>query len=218
MSALKEASEQLKQQLSSFTQRLRQLLFGVNNERLDFLMDSFYKKSPQERVIWIGSSIALICSVVAAVVYFYFVRVEALKEELSASFSALHQLRTLKAEDQLESQKIETLIESIEKKTQGLAMKPFFERLSKDLGVTLSNLTEEKIELDSNNPLSKQVTQVRVLMKMQKISIPRLLKFLIEIEKSSKFLRVSDVKITGLFENKLYFDANLMVRGYVIRR
>jgi len=49
---------------------------------------------------------------------------------------------------------------------------------------------------------------------MPNISIPRLLSFLVEVEKSNKYLRVQDLQIRARYGTKLYFDSQAKVRGY----
>ena len=51
-------------------------------------------------------------------------------------------------------------------------------------------------------------------MRLPNISIPRLLGFLVEVEKSNKYLRVQDLQIRGRYGTKLYFDSQVKVRGY----
>lgn len=49
MRAVMSAVDQLRGQIQSIANILRARLLGANNERLDFLMDSFYKLSPPQR-------------------------------------------------------------------------------------------------------------------------------------------------------------------------
>ena len=218
MSTASDLKDRIERLFDGQLDNVKRQLFGVNNERLDFFMDSFYKLDPRERGLLIGALIGVIFGFVVLAISLYFIQVSSLRSELNESFSALHKLRALKIEEKVESARFDQLVDSIKLKTKGLAFKPFFERLSRDVKVSISNLREDKIDFDAANPMSDKVKQVRVSMKLPKVSIPKLLKFLVETEKSGKYLRVSDVKITGLYGNKLFFDANIVVRGYAMSR
>lgn len=216
MSTISDIKERFDRAFDSKLEIVKKSLFGVNNERLDFFMDSFYKLTPQQRGIFVGTLIASIFSLVILAVIFYFVQVGALQDELNESFEALHRLKMMKREERMESQKFSALIDSISKKTKSIAFKPLFEKLTRDIKIEMTNLKEEKLDLESTNPMSSEVKQARISMKLPKISIPKLLEFLIEIEKTGKYLRINDLKITGLYGNKLYFDVQLIVKGYTV--
>ena len=68
--------------------------------------------------------------------------------------------------------------------------------------------------LPVDNPLSEKAQEVKVEMRMPNISIPRLMSFLVEVEKSNKYLKVQDLQIRGRYGTKLYFDGQAKVRGY----
>ena len=56
--------------------------------------------------------------------------------------------------------------------------------------------------------------ELNIQIKIPKMSIPRMLEFLSAVEQSNNLLRVQDLKITGEYGNRLYFDVNAVVRGY----
>lgn len=193
---------------------LRRRLFGANNERLDFFMDSFYKLSPNHRMLALAGVVGVIALFVLCAVILYFSQVGRLKQDLNDSFAALHDLQSLRASYEIESKNYDKLVETIDKKTRQVSLKPFFEKTANDLGVTIEGLTDQKAPLGADNPLAEKVQEVRVDMRLPNISIPRLMNFLVEIEKSNKYLRVQDLQIRGRYGTKLFFDAQVKVRGY----
>jgi hypothetical protein len=216
MSQLEDIRDKIGNFWAAQIDTLKKKIFGVNNERLDFFMDSFSKLASKEKALVAGGAIALVVGILAAMLIVYFVQVGALQKELSDRFSALHKLQSLRAEEALESKRFDLIVESIKRKTSGLHMKPFFEKISKDTQVMMSNLKEETLDLEAKNPLAKSAKLSRVTMKFPKISIPKVLQFLIEVEKADKYLRVGDLKITGMYGNKLYFDVTVSFLGYSI--
>ena len=214
MSAIAVLADKVKGQVSSITILVRRRLFGANNERLDFFMDSFYKLSPNQRAGVLGGIVAVIGLFVLGAVGLYFAQVQKLRQDLNDSIAALHELQGLKYSYDVESRNYDKLIETIERKTKQVSLKPFFEKTANDLGVTIEGLTDQKSPLAAENPLSEKVQEVKVDMRLPNISIPRLLGFIVEVEKSNKYLRVQDLQIRGRYGTKLYFDGQIKVRGY----
>jgi len=95
-----------------------------------------------------------------------------------------------------------------------MSLKPFFEKIANEQGVALEGLTDQKGALPADNALSEKMQEVRVDMRLPNISIPRLMTFLVEVEKSNKYLRLQDLQVRGRYGTKLYFDAQAKVRGY----
>ena len=112
-------------------------IFGENNARLDFIMDSFYKLSPAQRNGVFAIGVAGIGFLILSAFASYFTEVRALESELSQSVSSLQELRKFKALDQNESKRFSKLTDTILSKTKGRSFKPFFEKLTKEKGVTM---------------------------------------------------------------------------------
>ena len=214
MSVVAAFADRLKGQIQVNLKLVQRRLFGANNEKLDFLMDSFYKLSPNQRTAALGGSIGIVFLLVVMVFGLYFSMVSHLKNELSSSFAALHELQAKKAMYEQENRNFEKLVDMVERKTKQVSLKPFFEKIANDQGVTIEGLSDNKSPLPADNPLAERFQEVRVEMRMPNISIPRLLSFLVEVEKSNKYLRVQDLQIRGRYGTKLYFDSQAKVRGY----
>ena len=214
MSVVATFADRLKGQIQVNLKVAQNRLFGVNNEKLDFLMDSFYKLSSNQRTAALAGSIGVVFLLVVMVFGLYFSLVSHLKNDLSSSFAALHELQSKKAMYEQENRNFEKLVDMVERKTKQVSLKPFFEKIANEQGVTIEGLSDSKSPLPADNPLAERFQEVRVEMRMPNISIPRLLSFLVEVEKSNKYLRVQDLQIRARYGTKLYFDSQAKVRGY----
>lgn len=214
MSAIASVSDKLRGQLLGGLSVIRKQIFGTNNEKLDFLMDSFYKLSPSQRAGVLAGLVSVIALFVLSAVALYFSQVGRLKSDLSNSFASLHELQSLKAAYDVENNNFEKLVDTIDKKTKQLSLKPLFEKIANDLGVTLEGINDQRAPLPAENPLSEKVQEIRVDMRLPNISIPRLLNFLVEIEKTNKYLRVQELVVRGRYGTKMFFDGTVKVRGY----
>ena len=218
MSALSSFTDQIRGQLSTGFGILRSRVFGANNERLDFLMDSFYKLSaPQQSAVFAGL-VGVVTLFVLSALVLYFSQVASLNRELSMSLAARHELEALRSDFARENQRFERLTSQLRNRTSDLRMKPFFEKIGIDQGVQIEGLTDQRVPLPEDNALSKAAFQsVKVDLRVNNISIPKLLNFMMEIEKANNFIRIRDLQIRGRFGTRLYFDGQITARGYASR-
>lgn len=215
MSGVGGTFDDIKSRVHDVADSIKKKIFGTNNEHIDFVMDSFYKLNPNQRNGVIAAIVGVIVIFVSCVFMVYFSRVNSLKSELSDAFTAIDELRILKEDFSESDHQFDQIVEMVQRKTRDLKMKPFFEKLSNQQQVSIEGLSEIKSELAADNPLSEKLMEVVAEMRLPKISVPRLLNFMIEIEKADKYLRVQELQVRGRFGTKLHFDADLKVRGYI---
>ena len=207
--------EKIQDRFTQLRELVRSSLFGQNNEKLDLMIDSFYRLSPSQRS---GAMVGCVVGgviLVAGVIGFYFVQSRALEKELNNAFNAMYALNKLESEFRREESRFDQVVQLVNRRTAGMQVKPFFEDKAQSIGLDIADLRDQKTPLPSENPLSKRLQYVKVDMKSVKpVSIPRLLKFVTEIEKSNKLMSIEELKIRGRFQEKLYFDTQMKFRTY----
>ena len=204
---------QVRGQWDQIQKQVQARLFGTNNERLDLVMDTFNRLNQQQRTMALSGIGGGIFLLIAMAVGLYLSGVHSLQQDLEESFSSLQEFDTKKKDFQQEDAKYSQLIEMMGKQNT-VAKKPLLEKVSKDVGVDLEGLSESKVALPADNPLAKKVQEAKLDMRLSNISIPKLLNFLVEVEKSSNLLRVRDLTVRGRYGTRLYFDSQVVVRGY----
>ena len=218
MSALVQITDRIKSQQRAVVNIVRSRLFGANNERLDFIMDSFYKLSSNQQMGVLAAGVAIVILVLIGSFTVYLTQVSRLKTDLANSFAALDELESLRVAYEQENGKYEKVVDMVKRRTRGMQMRPFFEKKANDLSVTVENLTEKTIPLANENALSAAMQEVTVEMRLPKISVPRMLNFLVEVEKANKYLRVRDLTVRGRYGTKLFFDGQATIRGYDVKK
>lgn len=213
MSALEDFQEKIRSSWSNFTADLRKRVLGANNENIDFLVDTFYKLEPSQRNAVIAGGVAGLSLVVFGFLALYFAQINALNRELNRRFDALYEIRELKSEYQREDKRFQNLVDALMGGAGALRIKPYFEKLANEQGVQLSDLSESRSELASDNPLREKFQEVKVEMRLSNISIPRLLNFIVEAEKGGGYIRVQDLQIRAKYGTKLFFDVTIKARG-----
>lgn len=214
MSAFEQLSESISTQKERLSRVVRDVLFGVNNERLDFIMDSFYKLSPTHRNGVLAGLIGSVVLLVGSIVWLYFHQVHMLRKELNDGFKALHELQVRRGEYDREKKRFDRLVSQVSNKTRRLNFKPLFERLANQQKARLEGLGEQNIPIAVEDPLSEKLRRVKVDVTFPEISVPRLLNLLSEIEKANDYLAVEDLEVRSRFGTKLFFSANVKVRGF----
>ena len=189
-------------------------VLGENNERLDFVMDSFYKMEPRQKNFVLAGIVAAIVCFIAFAVFFYVAQISALETQLNESFAALNSLQEQKADFGRANGKFNVIVKDVTRRTQGLQMKPLLEKFARGLNIKIEGLSEASDAFTSDNPMSKFLEQRKIEVRLPRVSIPKLLKFLVEVEKARKFLRISDLTIRGIYGTKLHFDASAVINWY----
>ena len=193
---------------------LRDLVFGKNNERLDFALDSFYKLPSQRRAAVLATLASAFGFLVISIFFLYFSRVNALDSSFNASAVALREFYVHQAENEEAKADLKLLEGRIKSRLQGFSIKPFFEKISSETGVEIRSTKVKGAETVVLEELSSFLSEQDVEIVIASISLPKLLKFISTIEKSQNYIRVKDLRIRDLSGKKLYFEVQVFFRAF----
>jgi hypothetical protein len=214
MSAITNLNDQMRSSLSRLLDLIKRRILGANNERLDFLMDSFYKLSPSHQSgVLIGLCAMLGLGVIGAF-GLYLSSVNSLESRLNNGFEALQDLRSLSQTYTYEERRYRQLESIISRSATGFRPKPFFENLANQIGVTITDLRSSEADIPPDQPLSQDFKNVVVEFRLPKVSIPRLLRFMGEVEKSGKNLNIHSLQIRSRYGDRLYFETSAKIIGF----
>ncbi len=216
MEMLEKYKSQIKAIFRPLTDKVKQRVLGNNNENLDLLIDTFSGLDPTQRSLVLGGVSGVVGLSVILAMFLYVFQVNSLRDELEQSFQAFRELKEKSVEYKNVENELSQVVDFVNRKTSNTKFKPFFEKKAQAIGVTLGNLSDKVMNLDPNSPLADKIQEVNISIRLNKVSLPRLMKFLIEIERSDKVLRVKNLKVRELFGTKEYFDANVVFRGYAV--
>lgn len=214
MSALNNIGDQVWSFASTYVDAVRRRLLGANNERLDFLMDSFYKLSPSHQSGVVAVVFTVVFFLVLGFFAFYISRINALENSLNHSFEALQELRYLTRQYEYEEGRYRDLTNLIRSSSRGFRPKPFFESKANQVSISMTDLRSSESDIPPDSPLSQDFRYVTVDFRLPKVSIPKTLRFLGEIEKSGKSLNIHNLTIRARYGDRLYFETSAKVVGY----
>lgn len=218
MIRISQTLEPIKSRLYMASDQFKAMVFGINNERLDFVIDSFHKLKPQhQKLVYLTSAFAA-ALIMILVVTLYVQGVHHLKQQLYDSISAGRELSQLQSKVGLSQQQFRSLINEVASKTQNISsFKNVFENISRDVDVNLVRLDEKVMENPQMELLANQMNEVKVDVDIDNVSLPKFFKFVTQLEKSNTYLSVTHLTIRARYETKLYFDTKVSVRGYLIK-
>lgn len=210
-------TQQVQKGIANIFAPVRSAIFGRQNERIEFLMDSYFKLTPEWRsAVLVGGVFASALSVMG-IVALYLAALGGLQERLDQAFEATNQLKSYKHSYAITKQKFSDLEQKLEAANQNLVLISVLETKAKELGLAASNFPPQlpTTELPPNNPLSNTYQSAKVEFRVSNVSLKKIVEFVIAIENLPHMLRVSSLKIKALYQNKLYFDATFEVEGIV---
>lgn len=214
MSALQSIRDSIQSLVARVVDQIRRSLFGANNERIDFVMDSFYKLSPEHQTGVLASAAGMLLVFVLGAFTIYYSRINALEDELNASFDALTEVRSLSATYDQELKRYQELKAAVSRSAAEFKPKPFFESKANQVGVQIADLRSQDTEIPAESPLAADFRYTQVEFKLPKVSLPRLLKFMEEVEKSNGSLNVHSLQIRTRYGDRLFFETSAKVIAY----
>ena len=207
--------------LSNFDHLKKNILvkiLGANNDRLDFLVDSFYQFSDNKQKITIGFGIFGFILFLILIFYLYFAGINSLQSQLYESISAHKELQHLAINYKKEKTRYQSLITNLDNKSNNLtSLKPYFEQVARNQELNLGSLNEKVFPIQDNYLLSEKLDEIRIDVAINNISLPKLLKYITTLERSRNHLSVTHLSIKSRYETKLYFDTKISVRGYRVK-
>jgi hypothetical protein len=199
----------------NFSSKLKHAVFGPQNERLEYLMDSYFKLSPEGRSGVIAGGIAISVCAVLGTIGLYLAALSNLQSKLDFAFEATNKLREAHSAFGSSNQRFKDLDERLSNASQGLTLISVLEQKAKELQVTTSGFPPQVplTDLPATNPLADKYQTAKVEFRASNISLKKIIEFVIAIESTPHRLRVSSLKIKGLYQNKLFFDSTLEVEA-----
>lgn len=216
MSALQNIRDQIQSSIARVVEQVRRSIFGVNNERIDFLMDSFYKLTPQHQTAAMAGAAGVLLVFVLGAFIVYFSRINALEDELNSSFDALQEVRNLTSNYDQELRRYQELKSIVSRNASEFKPKPFFESKANQVGVQIADLRSQDADIPAESPLAQDFRYVSVEFKLPKVSLPRLLKFVEEVEKSNANLNIHSLQVRTRYGDRLFFETSAKVVGYKV--
>ena len=220
---LNEAQENPQGEIPRWLLPVREIVFGKQNERIEYFMDSYFKLPPEGRTAAIASGIVLAALIVLAFVGIYISALNSLQSRLDEAFWAVNTLRDKQVEFAVIKKKYDELDKRLSNVTQSYQTLSLLEEKAKSKGLQISG--NNKSEKPSNEEdfiksslLKENYKSMRSEFRISNVSLQKIIDFVVDIESDNKLLRVTDLRIKGLYQNKLYFDAMFAVDGLEMKR
>lgn len=215
-----EAQQTAPKGFSQWMVPVRQAIFGRQNERIEFLMDSYFKLPPEGRTAALVGGFFLGTLFLIGIIALYLAALTGLQGRLDQAFEATNKLREAHTAHSINKQKFTDLEQKLQAANQGLVVISVLEQKAKELGLATSGFPPQLpvSDLPANNPLSANYQNAKVEFRVSNVSLRKIVDFVIAIESTPHMLRVSSLKVKALYQNKLFFDATFEVEGTVAKQ
>jgi hypothetical protein len=213
-----EATENPQAGIPRWLLPVREFIFGRQNERIEYFMDSYFKLPQEGRTAVIVGGFVLAGLTIFAFIAIYLSALANLQSKLDHSFMAMNKLRAKQVDYAVTKKKFEELDKRISSVTESLQILSVLEEKAKSLELQISGNTKtDKSASDKDfirgTPLAEKFKGTRSEFRVSNISLKKIIDLVVAIESDDKLLRVSDLRIKGLYQNKLFFDASFAVDG-----
>ena len=216
----KQVSGENEKALPQWLTPLRTALLGRQDERLDYIMDSYFKLSPEARVAALLGAAAVGVLLLAGIVLVYLAALSGLQDRLNDAFEATNKIQSVRYQHSVVKQKFSELEKKLEEANQNLSLISVLENKAKELGLTASGFPPQLpvTELPATNPLSAKYQVTKIDFKVPNVSIKKIMDYVIALESAPHMLKVTSLKIKARYQDKLFFDTSLEVEATVAKK
>ncbi|APJ03000.1 hypothetical protein [Silvanigrella aquatica] len=203
--------------LSQALQSTKTFIFGENNQRLDYLIENFYRLNHERRSLIILASIATGVIFFGLSILFYLIGLFSLQSNLNSAYSNTYSLKELKAPYMAIQGNFDELVNGIKSSNDNLNLNSLLDQKAKELGIQASNFPSKPTitKFTSQSPLAEQFQKESIDFKLTGVSLKKTMEYLNAIEQMPNKLRVAKFRILSITDAKLYFDVLLTVEGLI---
>lgn len=197
---------------------VRDAIFGKQNERIEYFMDSYFKLPQEGRTAVVVGAFLFAGLTVFGFIWMYLSALSSLQSRLDDSFLAMNKLRAKQVDYAVTKRKFDELDKRIANVTSSLQILTLLEDKAKSLELQISGNTKtDKASSEKDfirgTLLAEKYKATRSEFRVSNVSLKKIIDLVVAIESDDKMLRVSDLRIKGLYQNKLFFDATFAVDG-----
>jgi hypothetical protein len=195
---------------------LRNLVFGPQNERLEYLMDSFLKFSPEQRAAAVVGGILGFLLLLVGLISLYLGASSALQNDLDFAFSSTNRLKEVQVGHLVAKRRFAEL-ESALQINQSLSLITLVEAKAKEMGILVGDFPSQQEISTPAAPLNASALKnhriAKIRFSVNKSGLKKVVEFLVALESLPNRLRVSSLSIKRSFSDKLYLDASVEIEA-----
>lgn len=195
---------------------LKNKIFGEKNQNLDFILDFYYSLRIKQRNQLMLSLAIIGVSTVLIVIFLFLYLMTSFQSELNQSIQSVNDIEKTKSMYISINNSFTQMQSRLQDNTTSVVINQL-KKMTKEIGIDInfSNQNPPKIALPSENPLSKGFKEEKFEVKINSISLKKLLTLINQIQNTGNYLDIGSIKIDQTLKNKLYFDVNMTITAYV---
>lgn len=197
--------------IPGWAQPIRDVVFGVQNERIEALIDNFFRLTPEMRTIVTGVSIGMAVLVFVFSIVFYFFTLSYLDRDLSDSFQALQDLQNLQLEHNRSRQSFDSLKKVIDESTKNFIFITYIDEQSQKMGFKAQGFPAQppRTSFPSDHPFSASYQMEEVTFTVSEISLKQLVEYLVSLMSVSPFMVLKTLQLRVSLTNSSFLNAKI---------
>ncbi len=203
--------------ISQLIQTIRVIIFGENNNRLDFLIEYFYRLNHERRSLIIVTSIITGVVIFVLTILLYIIGLFSLQGKLNSAYSNANTLKEFKPLYMAVQGSFNELVNGLKSANSSLSLVSILDQKAKDIGIQVSGFPAKPVvsKFSSQSPFVDHFQKVSVDFKLNGVSLKKMMEYINTIEQMPNKLKVSKFHLLSITEAKLYFDVLLTVDGLI---
>jgi hypothetical protein len=197
---------------------IKKFIFGPNNENLDEILDRFYSIRQERRARLISYIISTYVILLLCMVTAYLYGLHRLQTKLDSSVEYLNELASIYNEYISTETSYMSIMKSLQTSSHGTSeLAQVLAQKAQELGVDIQDIPPNlpAIDLPSSSPLSKSLRMARIDVKLNSVSIKKMMDYINAIQTMPQKFKVSSLEIKQMTDTKLYFNVNMIAEGYI---
>jgi hypothetical protein len=203
--------------ISQIIPSLKLFIFGENNQRLEYLIESFYRLNHERRSIIIISSVFSGVTIFILSIIIYIIGLFLLQSNLNSAYNNSNTLKEFKAPYMAIQGNFDELINGIKSSNSNLSLASLLEQKAKDLGIQTSHFPSKPLitKFTGQSSLVDLFQKESIDFKISGASLKKIMEYINIIEQMPNKLRVTKFRLLSITEAKLYFDVLLTVEALI---
>ena len=200
--------------------KIKELIFGKNNIRLDVLIDKFYSIRQEKRSKLVFYCVIGLFLFFVSLISMYVYGLYNLQNQLDDAFANYNDLNNIKSSYVFVNQEFSKIVGSLKSVNNVNSIQSAIDQKAKELNIDLSFVTDKPTlsELASGDALFGQFQKARIECKLNTVSLKKIIDFINTIQKTDNKFKIDRLEIQQKFGTRLYFDVNLTISAFVNQR
>jgi hypothetical protein len=203
--------------LPQWAKSVKNFVFGPQNERIEYLIDNFFRLTPESRAALALSGVVALVVMCCLIVVGYFSILKKFDNYLDESYTALQNLQVLQYQHARSKGSFSQLKNMIDSSTRNFVFITYVDQKSKELGLEATNFPAQppRTSFPANHPLYGSYQIEDLTFDVTGISLKQLVDYLVILQSVSPFMALKTLRMRSSLQSKSFLDVRVGLQAIV---